>query len=62
MLLPIIILLIPRSVFPVEGLTIAEHRVIALFVFAMCFWVLEPIPIFAVSCTIASYDLTAQGA
>ncbi len=40
--------------FPV---TIIEHRVIALFVFAALFWILEPIPIYATSMLIIVLEL-----
>lgn len=47
--LPLIVLAIPTESLGLEGLTTMEHRMIALFLFAMLFWVLEPIPIFATS-------------
>ncbi|MEP0365557.1 MAG: SLC13 family permease [Cyclobacteriaceae bacterium] len=56
-LIPILILLLPTSSFGIEGLTIVEHRVIAIFVFAALFWILEPIPIYATSLMIIFLEL-----
>ena len=47
--LPILILLLPREAMGLGAITVMQHRMIALFVFAMLFWVLEPIPIFSTS-------------
>ena len=47
--LPLLILLIPRDSMGLGELTVMQHRMIALFAFALLFWVLEPIPIFATS-------------
>ncbi len=55
--IPLIILLIPASAFPIEGLTVVEKRVIALFVLAALFWILEPIPIYATSVLIIVLEL-----
>lgn len=56
-LIPVLILLLPTSSFGIEGLTIVEHRVIAIFVFAALFWILEPIPIYATSLMIIFLEL-----
>lgn len=56
-LLPLLILFLPTGFFPIEGLTIIEKRVIALFVFAALFWTLEPIPIYATSVLIIVLEL-----
>jgi solute carrier family 13 (sodium-dependent dicarboxylate transporter), member 2/3/5 len=48
-IIPLIVLLIPTEWIPVEGLTLVEHRVIAIFVLAALFWILEPIPIYSTS-------------
>ncbi|MDA3891661.1 MAG: SLC13 family permease [Salinivirgaceae bacterium] len=53
----ILILLIPTESFGITGLTIVEKRVIALFVLAALFWVLEPIPIYATSVLIIVIEL-----
>ncbi|PID88052.1 MAG: dihydroorotate dehydrogenase [Bacteroidia bacterium] len=56
-LIPAAILFIPVESFGIEGLTIVEKRVIALFVFATLFWILEPIPIYATSVLIIVLEL-----
>ncbi len=56
-LLPILILLVPVSAFHIEGLTIIEQRVIAIFLMAALFWILEPIPIYATSLLIIFLEL-----
>ncbi|MCE2570083.1 SLC13 family permease [Motilimonas eburnea] len=56
-LAPLIILLMPLSWFPIDQLTIAEQRIIALFVLAALCWVLEPIPIYATSVLIIVLEL-----
>ena len=56
-LIPLIILFLPLDFFPIEGLTIIEKRVIALFVMAALLWVLEPIPIYATSVLIIVLEL-----
>lgn len=53
----LIILLIPTESFGIPGLTIIEKRVIALFVLAALFWVLEPIPIYTTSVLIIVLEL-----
>jgi len=53
----LIILLIPTESFGITGLTIVEKRVIALFVLAAFFWILEPIPIYATSVLIIVLEL-----
>ncbi len=47
--IPLIVLLIPTQWFSVEGLSLIEHRLIAVFVLAVLFWVMEPVPIYATS-------------
>ena len=56
-LLPLIILLLPASSFAIDGLTLVEQRVIAIFVMAALCWVLEPIPIYATSVLIIVLEL-----
>lgn len=56
-LVPILVLLIPRETIPIEGLTINEQRVIALFLMAALCWVLEPIPIYATSVLVIVLEL-----
>lgn len=57
LLVPILIALLPTSWMPLENLTTTEHRVIALFVMAALFWILEPIPIYATSILIIVLEL-----
>ncbi|MAE86878.1 MAG: dihydroorotate dehydrogenase [Flammeovirgaceae bacterium] len=56
-LLPILVLLLPVSAFHIDGLTVVEQRVIAIFLMAALFWILEPIPIYATSLLIIFLEL-----
>ncbi|MGF1713963.1 SLC13 family permease [Photobacterium chitinilyticum] len=56
-LIPLLILILPASAFPVEGLTVIQQRVIAIFLLAALCWVLEPIPIYATSVVIIVLEL-----
>ena len=56
-LIPVIIWAIPTSSIPIEGLTLMEHRVMAIFSFAVLSWILEPIPIFATSVLIIFLEI-----
>ena len=56
-MVPSILLLMPTASIGIEGLTIIEHRVIAIFFFAAIFWILEPIPIYATSLLIIFLEL-----
>jgi len=55
--IPVLALLVPRHWFGIEGLTIIQQRVIALFLFVALFWTLEPIPIFATSVVLITLEL-----
>ncbi len=55
--IPLIVLLLPLSAFPFEGLTIVQQRVIAIFLLAALCWVFEPIPIYATSVVIIMLEL-----
>ena len=55
--IPLIVILIPREAIPIDGLTVTQHRVVAIFALALCFWVLEPIPIFATSVLVIVVEL-----
>lgn len=57
LLLPLLCLLVPLDWYPIEGLTLVERRVIAIFVLAALFWILEPIPIYATSILIIALEL-----
>ena len=48
-LLPLMVLLMPSQWLPFDGLTVIEHRFIAIFLLATLLWILEPIPIFSTS-------------
>ncbi|MCP4323238.1 MAG: SLC13/DASS family transporter [Alteromonadales bacterium] len=56
-IVPLIILLLPLTSFGIDGLTLVEQRVIAIFVMAALCWVLEPIPIYATSVLIIVLEL-----
>ncbi|CAH0533521.1 Sodium-dependent dicarboxylate transporter SdcS [Vibrio stylophorae] len=56
-IIPLIILLMPLSAFPIEGMTVLQQRVIAIFLLAALCWVLEPIPIYATSVLIIVLEL-----
>ncbi|HAS64135.1 MAG TPA: dihydroorotate dehydrogenase [Vibrio sp.] len=55
--IPLLILLMPLSAFPFEGITILQQRVIAIFLLAALCWVFEPIPIYATSVVIIVLEL-----
>ena len=55
--LPMVILLLPKNYLPLADITTVEQRVIALFVLAALFWILEPIPIYATSVLIIVLEL-----
>ncbi len=57
LLLPLLLLLIPTSLLPIDGLTTVQHRLIAIFVLAVLFWILEPVPLFATSVLIIVLEL-----
>jgi sodium-dependent dicarboxylate transporter 2/3/5 len=57
LIVPLAILLIPTSDFPLVDTTVVEQRVIALFVLAALFWILEPIPIYATSVLVIVLEL-----
>ncbi|PSW61676.1 dihydroorotate dehydrogenase [Photobacterium kishitanii] len=56
-LIPLIILLLPASAFPIDGLTVIQQRVIAIFLLAALCWIMEPIPIYATSVVIIVLEL-----
>ncbi|HAA22433.1 MAG TPA: dihydroorotate dehydrogenase [Cytophagales bacterium] len=57
LLIPLIIWLLPLAWIPLEGITVIEQRVIAIFLFAALSWVLEPIPIYTTSLAIILLEL-----
>ncbi|MBZ0257825.1 SLC13 family permease [bacterium] len=48
-LVTLVILFLPESMLPLNGMTVIEQRVMALFFLAAMFWILEPIPVYATS-------------
>ena len=50
--IPLAVLALPPGNIPLDGITIIEKRVIAIFLWAALSWVLEPIPIYATSLVI----------
>lgn len=54
---PLALLLIPTEMMPLAGITVIEHRLFAIFVFAVLSWLLEPIPVFATSVAIIMLEL-----
>ncbi|RLA22683.1 MAG: dihydroorotate dehydrogenase, partial [Gammaproteobacteria bacterium] len=55
--IPLAILLLPTRLIPIEGLTVVEHRMSAIFLMACLCWILEPIPVFATSVLIVLFEL-----
>ena len=51
-LLTVIVWNLPSSFFDIDGLTIVQQRVIAIFVMAVLLWITEAIPAWATSITI----------
>jgi sodium-dependent dicarboxylate transporter 2/3/5 len=54
---PLLVLLLPSAWIPLPGLSVVEHRTLAIFLFALFFWVLEPIPIYATSILVIFAEL-----
>ncbi|MFY2509829.1 SLC13 family permease [Vibrio pectenicida] len=57
LVLPITVLLIPSDKIPIEGLTLIQHRLLAIFLLAALLWILEPVPVFATSVLIITLEL-----
>ncbi len=55
--IPLLILLMPLTAFPFDGLTLIQQRVIAIFLLAALLWIFEPIPIYATSVVIIVLEL-----
>jgi len=56
--LPLLLLLVPTSSLPIfNGLSLMEHRLLAIFLMAVMMWVLEPIPVFATSVLVIMLEL-----
>jgi len=56
-LVPLLLLLMPTTVIPIEGMTLVHHRILVIFVMAALFWVFEPVPVFATSLLIITLEL-----
>lgn len=56
-LLPLMCLFLPLEWYQLEGITLVERRIIAIFVMAALFWILEPVPIYATSILIIALEL-----
>lgn len=54
---PLVVLLLPTSAIPLEGIGVLEQRLLAIFLFAVLSWVLEPVPVFATSVGIILLEL-----
>ncbi|MTI14367.1 SLC13 family permease [Sansalvadorimonas verongulae] len=57
LMVPLLLLLLPLSAFPFEGMTVIQQRVVAIFFLAALCWVFEPIPIYATSVVIIVLEL-----
>ncbi|MFC1507815.1 SLC13 family permease [Pseudomonadota bacterium] len=55
--IPLGILMLPIDAIPIEGLTLIQHRLLAIFSLAALLWVLEPVPVFATSILIIALEL-----
>jgi solute carrier family 13 (sodium-dependent dicarboxylate transporter), member 2/3/5 len=55
--IPLLLLLIPLGMYPLEGITLVEKRMVSILVLAALCWILEPIPVFATSVLIIVLEL-----
>lgn len=55
--LPLLILFLPETYFPLSGINEVEQRIIAIFFLAALCWIFEPIPIHATSILIITLEL-----
>ncbi len=56
-LLPLGVMCLPLDAIPIVGITLVEQRLLAIFLFAVIFWIMEPIPIFSASVLIIFLEL-----
>ncbi len=54
---PLLVLMMPSDWIPIDGLTVLQHRLLAIFLLAALLWVLEPVPVFATSILIIALEL-----
>ncbi|MFO7890017.1 MAG: SLC13 family permease [bacterium] len=57
LIIPLIILLLPRQWLPINNLSVVEHRMICIFILAVLLWILEPIPVYSTSVIIIVAEL-----
>lgn len=57
LLIPLVVIAIPKEWVPLDGLTVVHHRAMFMFTLAAIFWVFEPIPIFATSMLVIFLEL-----
>lgn len=57
LIIPLIIIAIPKEWIPLDGLTVVHHRAMFIFTLAAIFWIFEPIPIFATSMLVIFLEL-----
>lgn len=56
-LIPMVVLMLPPKWLPLHGMSVVEQRLLAIFMMAALFWILEPIPVFATSLLIVLFEL-----
>ncbi|PCI08010.1 MAG: dihydroorotate dehydrogenase [Candidatus Cloacimonadota bacterium] len=56
-MVPIFVLCLPTSMIPIAGITLIQHRLLAIFILAVLFWIFEPIEIHATSVLIIFLEL-----
>ncbi len=56
-IIPLVVFFLPLELIPLPGLTPVGQRMLAIFILACLFWVLEPIPAFATSMMIVLLEL-----
>ncbi|WP_413285870.1 SLC13 family permease [Vibrio sp. MA40-2] len=55
--IPLLVLMLPIDLIPIDDLTLIQHRLLAIFLLAALLWVLEPVPVFATSILIIALEL-----
>jgi solute carrier family 13 (sodium-dependent dicarboxylate transporter), member 2/3/5 len=58
-LLPLLVWAMPQEWMMLEGITLVEQRLLAIFAMAVLLWVLEPIPVFATSLLVIALQLVS---
>lgn len=57
LIIPVLVISIPKEWIPLEGLTVVHHRAMFIFTLAAIFWIFEPIPIYATSMLVIFLEL-----